>query len=66
MKNLSKTEHQTSIDILEGEIRLAAKQAVLRYREATGRTPKAIEIKIDEDAPDTGAGFEVTTIPGPL
>lgn len=66
MKNLTKSEHQTSIDILEGGIRLAAKQAVHRYREATGRLPKAIEIKIDEDAPDTGAGFEVTTIPGSL
>ena len=66
MTKLTKTEHQTSIDILEGEIRLAASQAVRRYREATGRLPKVIEIKVPDEPEEGAAGFEVTTVSGPL
>jgi hypothetical protein len=64
MADLTADQHQRSISILEGEIQLAARQAVRRYKDATGRMPQAIKIQIEhgEDVLDV----EVTTIPAPL
>jgi len=64
MSNLSRSEHQTSINILEGELQLAARNAVRRYRAATGLTPKTIQIQI-EGEDDDGPAVEVT-VPAPL